>query len=388
MPVSLPRFCASAALALCAAFLLPPGAAAAQCPPVRVPPSAEYLKLVSRYASNEHAEAVLALKGWSEEGLRCDLENLHAAAVAVSRCRGKCEDRVVFERFQVRAALLLHAEREIMEQFGVPVTEQSVTCSTGPQAQTVERLATILLLVAPEAKAFLSRFYVAMTRRAHWSHCIPQAEQWARTGLKRLPRDGSLLMTLGIVLETTAFLTLVPAPRAATMGPRAVRQFEAQTAKLGALWERVRRTFDEALAADPNLHEARLRLGRVLWRLDRPEPARALFEEVLSKSDDKVILYLAHLFLGRVHEDQNRLADAEKEYLAAMAIHPSSEAAAVALSHARLMMGDTGGAREAMDAGLEQVRLRVGADPYKNYPMTHTREGQADLDGLRKALIR
>jgi len=383
---SLIRRCAVTALG--ALFLLPSGASAAQCPPARVPPSAEYLKLVTRYASAEHAEAVLALKGWNDERLRCDLDNLYAAAVALGRCRGKCEERVVFERFSIRAALLLHAEREILENFGVPVTEQSVTCSTGPQAQTVERLATILLLVDPEAKAFLSRFYVAMTRRAHWSHCIPQAEQWARTGLKRFPKDGPLLMTLGIVLETTAFLTLVPAPRTANLGPQAVRQYENQTAKLGALWERARRTFDEALAADPGLHEARMRLGRVLWRLERPDLARVCFEEAIAKSDDKVTLYLAHLFLGRIHEDQNRLADAEKEYQAALAVRPSSEAAAVAISHARLLIGDTGGAREFMESGLEQVRLRIEGDPFKNYPMIHTREGQTNLDDLRKALSR
>ena len=383
---SLIRGCAFAMLA--ALFMRPTFASAAQCQPARMPPSGEYLNLVTRYVSADSAEAVRALKGLSEERLRCDLDNLQAAAVAVSRCHGKCEDRVVFERFPVRGALLLHAEREILEQFGVPVTEQSVTCSTGPQAQTVERLATILLLVDPEAKAFLGRFYVAMTRRAQWSHCIPQAEQWARTGLKRLPKDGPLLMTLGIVLETTAFLTLVPAPRSAIQGPQAVRQFEAQTAKLGALWERARKTFDEALAADPKLHEARLRLGRVLWRLDRPEPARACFEEVLSNSDDKVLLYLAHLFLGRIHEDQNRLSEAEKEYAAALAVRSTSDAAAVALSHVRLVMGDAAGAREAMEFGLDQLRARVEGDPFKNYPMTHTREGQAAIDALRKGLAR
>lgn len=382
------KICGSALVVLSAVFLLPPSSAAAQCSPSRMPPSDEYLKLVTRYASDEPAEAVLSLARWDGERLACDLDNLQAAAVAARRCRGKCEDRVVFERFPVRAALLLHAAREIMERFAIPVTEQSVTCSTGPHAQAVERLATILLLVDPEAKAFLSRFYVAMARRAQWSHCIPEAEQWARTGLKRFPRDGKLLMTLGIVLETTAFLTLVPAPRAATLGPQAVRQFEAQTAKLGASWERARRAFDDALASDPDLLEARLRLGRVLWRLDRPEPARACFEEVVSKSDDKVILYLAHLFLGRLHEDQNRVAEAEKEYEAALATRPSSEAAAVAVSHVRLLMGDTAGAREVMDRGLEQVFVRTGADPFKNYPMSHTREGQADLDQLRKELIR
>jgi hypothetical protein len=89
MPVPLSKIHGLALLALSVAFLVPAGAAAAQCPPVRVPPSAEYLKLVTRYASAEHAEAVLALKGWSDERLRCDLDNLYAAAVAVSRCRGK-----------------------------------------------------------------------------------------------------------------------------------------------------------------------------------------------------------------------------------------------------------------------------------------------------------
>ncbi len=368
-------------------LLLPPSASAAQCRPVRVPPSPEYLNLVTRYASGEHAAAVVALGDWNNDRLRCDLDNLHAAAVAASRCR-ECEARTGFERFSVRAALLLHADREIMDEFGPPVTEQLVRCGTGPQAQVVERLAAMLLLVDSEARAFLSRFYLGMARRAHWSHCIPQAEQWARTGLKRLPKDGTLLLTLGVALDTTAFLTLVPAPRTGTLGPRAIRQFEAQTTTLDGLWARVRRTFEEAVAADPGLHEARLRLGRVLWRLNRPEPARACFEEVLSKSDDKVLLYLAHLFLGRIHEDQNRLANAEKEYQAALVIRPLSEAASMAVSHTRLLMGDPEGAREVLGSGLDRVGLRAEIDPYKVYPMAHTREGQTILDELRKALIR
>jgi len=352
-----------------------------------VPPSPEYLSLVTRYASVEHAEAVLALGGWDEERLRCDLDNLQAAAVAASRCRRECEDRIVFQKFSIRAAMLLHAEREIMNEFGTPVSEQLVRCRTGPQAQVVERLAGMLLLVDPEAKPFLGRFYVGMVRRAHWSHCIPQAEQWARTGLKRVPRDGTLLMSLGIVLDTIAFLTLAPAPRTAVLGSQAIRQFEAQTTKRNGFWAGARRAYEDALSADPNLHEARLRLGRILWRLDRPAPARAAFEEVLRKSDDLVLLYLAHLFLGRIHEDQNRPGEAEREYQEALAVRPLSEAAAVAISHVRLLMGDPEGAREALGSGLEAVGSRNAVDPFKNYPMTHTREGQPNLDELRKALI-
>jgi tetratricopeptide (TPR) repeat protein len=342
---------------------------------------------VTRYASGEHAFSVSALEGWNDERMRCDLDNLYAAAVAVRRCPRDCEDRLVFERFSVRAAILLHAEREIWEQFGSPVSEQLVRCGTGPQSKVVERLAALLILVDPEAKVFLERFYVAMARRAQWSHCLLQAEWWARAGLDRLPKGGTLLLTRAIALETLAFLTSVPAPRRTVLGQQALRQFEAQTAKVSGLWEGVRRAFEDALAVDPGRHEARLRLGRVFLRLTRIERAQACFEDVLAKGDDPDLLYLAHLFLGRIHEGNGRLTEAEKEYQAAHAIRPFSEPAAVALSHARLLIGDLEGARDILVSTLETHHRRTDIDPYKRYPMAHTSEGQAMLETLRGELI-
>ncbi|MBK5255023.1 MAG: tetratricopeptide repeat protein [Vicinamibacteria bacterium] len=350
-----------------------------------MPPSAEYLSLVTGYASGGHTAAVLALDGWDRDRLRCDLDNLQAAAVAVRRCR-ECEDRIVFQKFSLRAAMLLHADREILEQFGPPVSEQQARCGTGTDAPVIERLAEMLLMVDREAKTFLSRFYVGMARHAHWSHCLAHAELWARAGLKRLPRDGTLLLTAGIVTETTAFLTVVPAPRTPVMPPRAVRQFEAQTEKIKGLWQRVRRSFEGTLAADPEQHEARLRLGRVLWRLRQPAPARASLEAVLSKSGDAALQYLAHLFLGRIHEDAGELAAAEAEYRAALEILPLSQPAAVAVSHVLLLRGDPEGASELLGFALDQFRLRTAVDPYNRYPMTHSAEGRATLAELRRSV--
>lgn len=378
----------SAALAFLGLLAPLQGAAfAAPCPPARTPPSPEYLDLVTRYAQGEHTASVMALEGWNEDRLRCDLDNLLAAAMAARRCQD-CEDQRVFQRFSLRSAILLHADREIKEQFAIPVSEQEAICGTGKQAQVVERLAGMLVLVDPEAKAFLRRFYVAIARHAHWSHCFRQAEQWARNGLKRLPRDGSLLLTLGIGLETAAFLTSVPAPRSAVLGPQALRQFEAQTAKLSGLWETVQRIFEEAVAVEENLHEARLRLGRVHWRLRRPEVARTRFEEVLARSGDPALIFMAHLFLGRVYEDRGAFAEAEIEYRAALWLRPLSDPAATALSHARLLQGDADGAREVLATVLDQLHRRIEIDPYKAYLMAHTREGQTDLAGLRGELVR
>ncbi|HKZ33503.1 MAG TPA: hypothetical protein VJ648_14225, partial [Vicinamibacteria bacterium] len=46
--------------------------------------------------------------------------------------------------------------------------------------------------------------------------------------------------------------------------------------------ERARRLLRDAIAVDPSLHEVRLRLGRVAWRLGDAYEARAAFEAVLA----------------------------------------------------------------------------------------------------------
>ena len=85
----------------------------------------------------------MALEAWNEDRLRCDLDNLLAAAMAARRCQD-CEDQRVFQRFSLRSAILLHADREIKEQFAIPVSEQEAICGTGKQAQVLrnEPLAT------------------------------------------------------------------------------------------------------------------------------------------------------------------------------------------------------------------------------------------------------
>ena len=55
----------------------------------------------------------------------------------------------------------------------------------------------------------------------------------------------------------------------------------------------------------------------------------------------------------------------------------------MALSHARLVLGDTVGAREAMESGLEQVRLRIEGDPYRT-PHDPPARGQPEIDALRE----
>lgn len=351
---------------------LAPSLWAAPCPASKAVPSPEYSKLVSRYRSGDAAGAISALGGWDEARLECDFKGLQDAAKKAAKCT-RCPEKLVFERFSLRAALLLHADREAHETLRPPMSEQPPpSCGTGPHARVVERLVDLLLLVDRQAADFLRRFYLGVARHAHWSHCLSTAQHWARAGLKRFPRDSPLLMTLGIAAENDAFHWRAPTSRS-----------QGMSAKQRALWEDAQRTFEDALAADPELHEARLRLGRVLWRLGKTEAARSCYEVVMSRDPEASLVYLAHLFLGRLHQDEGRLTEAEKEYSAALAMRSGSEPAAVAVSYVRQLLGNPEGARDVLNRFLVYAHRRTEIDPFIGYLMAHTGTGQRILEQLR-----
>ncbi len=371
-------------LALAGLCLSLSGGAVAQAVPAL---SAEYAEMVRLYAAGDSTAALAFLRAWPEGRIREHIEGLKDAVVSIRKCPG-CPTRLAFSRFPVRAALLLHADLEVQQQLSPPESEQIPVCGSGPQAMAVEHLAAILLLIDPDASAFVKRAYLGMAGQAMWSHCFGEAAGWARSGLRHFPKDPSLLLADGVAFEARSFFTMAPAP--ATMGvtPATLRKREALKANLRDLGERARQSFEAALSADPNLVEARLRLGRVLWRLGRPEPARAALEEVLAKHAEAPQQYLAHLFLGRILEERGELAAAEEHYLVALAMQPLSEIAAVALSHARFLQGDVEGARDQLRAGLEAVRSRRDFDPWMLHLLPQTPGGEAIMAELRQSISR
>lgn len=349
--------------------------------------SPEYRDMVKLYVAGDQVAALAYLRGFSESRIREHIEGLKDAVGSIRKCPG-CPTRLAFSRFPVRAALLLHADLEVQQQLNPPESEQIPVCGSGPQAIAVEHLAAILLLIDPDASAFVKRAYLGMAGQAMWSHCFGEAAGWARSGLRHFPKDPSLLLAAGVAYEARSFFTMAPAPPTAGLTPATRRKREALIAELRDLRESARQKFEEALAADPGLVEARLRLGRVLWRLGRPEPARAVLEQVLGKHAEAPQQYLAHLFLGRILEDQDEVPAAEEHYRVALAMQPLSEIAAVAVSHARFLQGDVEGARDQLRAGLEAVRTRRDFDPWMPHLLPQTPEGEAIMAELRQSISR
>ncbi len=386
MPMALrsPVGSLAAALALAVSCLAPPlqrSAAAQQVPAL----PEDYVSMVRLYASGEEASALALLGRWSEARIRKHVEELSDAVVSIRKCPA-CPTRPAFSHFPLRAALLLHVDRELLDQFSPPVSEHVAQCGIGDQAKIIDHLTAILLLIDPEAGAFLRPLYLAIAQQAQWSHCFNESQGWARAGLRFLPRDVPLKMAAAVAAETGAFFVLPPAPGSVGLPPSVARRRDAEDARIRGLWEAARLAFEDVLTVSPDHSEARLRLGRVLWRLQKADEARACFEKILSKAGEPAVQYLAHLFLGRVLEDKGAWSGAEEHYRVALSIQPASETAAVALSQVRFLQGDYESAREILAAGIEAARHRTDFDPWVPYLIVQSPVGEQILAGLREGL--
>ena len=386
MPIALrsPVGSLAAALVLAMSCLAPPLQRCAAAQQVAALPE-DYSDIVRLYASGEEASALALLGGWSESRVRKHAEELRDAVVSIRKCPA-CPTRLAFSRFPIRAALLLHVDREILDQFSPPVSEHVPQCGIGDQAKVIDHLTAILLLIDPEAGAFLRPLYLAIAQQAQWSHCFNESAAWARAGLRFLPRDAPLKMAAAVAAETGAFFVLPPAPRSMGQHPAVARQRDAEAVRILDLWEAARRAFEDVLTVSPDHAEARLRLGRVLWRLQKADEARACFEKLLSKAGEGPVQYLARLFLGRVLEGRGDLSGAEEQYRIALSIEPDSGPAAIALSQVRFLQGDPESAREILAAGLDAARRRRDFDPWVPYLIIQSPVGEQILASLREGL--
>lgn len=357
-------------------------AAGVLAPPLQAPATAQrssgFEDIVDLYLAGDETQALARLAAWSKFEVRAHVVKLMKA----ERPRGSH----ALSNPQIRAALLLHARREIQENLHPPRGEQVIRCDTGLHAQAVAHLSTTLVLVDHKAGDFLRPFYLAMARQALWSHCLVESRSWAQAGLKLFPKDGPLLMSVGISYEADAFFTPAPAPRTPGLLPSIFQQRATEALRLKDILDTARGEYAAAVATEPGLLEARLRLGRVLWRLGQPEAARPHFEAVVSGSTNVDLRYLAHLFLGQIHEDRSQWPEAEQQYRQALDLQPGSQRAAVALSHMRFVQGDTGSARDSLTASLESVRPGAGVDPWVSYLVIQSPEGEAMLAELGRGL--
>ena len=124
-------------------------------------------------------------------------------------------------------------------------------------------------------------------------------------------------------------------------------------------------SYRDALKVRPDLIEARLRLGRVLFLLGKKDEARRELETAAARATGVDDVYLAQLFLGEARESQGDLAGAAQAYRRAAEACPTGLAAHLASAHLRHQTGDRRGALEALESLL--VSPEPQEDPWWRY---------------------
>jgi tetratricopeptide (TPR) repeat protein len=362
---------AAACLAAATAFVVTPAAFAQDSGNT----AARYLQIVDRYAAGQRAEALAALSGWSQRELGRGLEALRASSLhPCSPC---------LEPVQVKAAVMLHTDRDDVERRLLPPGDEGEpVCGDGAHAEYA-RKAAVLLFERPDGRDFGRRWLLAMALRDQHAFCLPNALRWADEGVRWFAKDPELLLVRGTLQEVLA--TLVDSlPGLADTNPRTRQQARSKLNERRYWLTEARRSLEAALVADPSLHEARLRLGRVAWRLDQKDAAQHALEAMLSATTETTLAYLGHLYLGRVHESSGRLDTAESEYRKAVALDPTGQSAAVALSYVLGLTGEPAESRAVLEAAVARGGSRKVADPFWSYSSGRSDEGEPMLDQLRR----
>jgi tetratricopeptide (TPR) repeat protein len=343
--------------------------------------NAEYRELIERYARGQRGPAVQGLARFSDAELARLAQAVLATASAAQR--GKSADAPL----PLRAAAMLHLDLDDAERPEWGGTEQPRRCP-GRQAEIAARYAA-LLAVSDDSRDFARRFFLALAHRCQWDACLTEAQRWAREGLKLFPRDAGLLLAAGSALEESATIwTGGPTAERPGMPARDREVALAAAMERSARYRQARSLFEEAIAADEGLAVARVHLGRVLWRLGEQEAARRMLEQVAARPAEPQAAHLAHLFLGRVHEDAGRLEAAVQQYRLALSLEPGAQAAAVALSYALRRAGDVAESRQVLRRALERAGQRAHREPYWDYLVGVAVDVTEQLDALREESLR
>ena len=372
-----------------AVFAAAAGLLAIAPPAAPQPVNAEYRELVTRYARGERALAVAGLARFSDAELGRIAQAVEAEVVAAERSKASDHSQAR-ERGQageplipLRAAVMMHLDLDDAERPEAAGTEQPRRCP-GKQAAIAARYAG-LLAWHEETRSFARRFFAALAHSCQWDACLLEAQRWAREGLKLFPRDAELLLAAGSALEESATVwTCGSTVENPAMPPRFREATRAAALERVARYRQARSLFQDAIASDDGLTLARVRLGRVLWRLGEREAAQAALERAIEASPDPQLLCLAHLFLGRVHEDAGRLEQAVEHYRFSLALEPSGQAAAVALSHALRRAGEMEEARAVLRRALAHAGRRAGRDAYRDYLVGDAIHFREQLAALRQ----
>jgi len=402
-------------LAVVVLLAVAPGATA------QVSVSSPYLDIVNRYQSGDQAKAVADMAAYPTSGLRekarKDLRDLTCQVLCgIADCRrARAEKPEEFERVleawaaSMPAAAALHVDTAIQAQAEdrrdvaeahrqialelVDLMEQALAVPAGGAKITRPRITDGPEFSGPTQIGPDPR----IARRAQASQLVTLLSIWLlqlrgdlaqiqaplAKAQQRFPQDPLVALALGSLHEASA------APNALV---------EASVGRQGSLekWRQEERAYrlEQALAAyrqavalDPTLAEAHLRLGHVLLLAGKIDEADASLASAAAATADKRWRYLAEMLRADTADARGDRAAARQRYQAALDAWPEAQSPVLALSRIDAYEGDW----PAAQARLATLAPRAGGraeDPWWAYGFGQAWRIDASLAALRRLVVR
>jgi len=207
----------------------------------------------------------------------------------------------------------------------------------------------------PDLQAVVREWYVAtsaylLNQRDH-SAAKPHLQHARDT----IPGEARLALYLGAVNENLA----APPIQALFEGGNGARMIGTRL----ALLHQADYQFRSALLLDPSLNDVRLRLGRTLLLLGRPDealPILAAAEAGLRRTESK---YAAALFSGLAQNELGNRVEARAAFARASALFPDAQSARLALAQLAMMSSNHA---EAL-ASIQAIKYGPASDPFWTY---------------------
>jgi tetratricopeptide (TPR) repeat protein len=324
---------------------------------------ASLAQLADRYRRGDHEAALDEIGLWTADRTRREAEGL--------------VERRPFDPALAYAACLLHVHRAMLAS----------SSTLGYRDQHLAAATRLLLAgadapVSARSAGLARRMFLLVGVALEQNLDVGAAHEVVRAGLERFEDDAELLAVLGVALE------IGPSMRTYDLPPDTKRRvFDGRPAISvegdGSRGERrsipdstlgeAEASFRRALAADPGLGEARLRLGRVLLLRGHAAEAATELQQVARVDGSLRRRYLARLFEARAHEKRGDLDAAARAYRAALAIEPDGQSACIGLGRALDLLGRGDEAQEALAGVVETPAER--RDPWWSY-------SRGDLDRI------
>ena len=278
----------------------------------------------------------------------------------------------------VQAAAVFHSELAIQGTL-------DSSFQRSRQLELARRLAEVKIArsghqVPALGREFRHRWHLLVAWRAHGLLEMEDAAAEVEKLRRSFGVDAEILLTAASLSETLAWPALANSLPRAVLAPRNLlsRKFYLKDAEA---------KYRRAVALAPELGEARLRLGRVLYDQGRHDDALSTLEPMLTAPHDTWIRYLGHLFAGAACERLGRVADAAAHYRTSMEIRPEAQTGAVALSFLLRQQGESGTAREALSP-LMSAANEQGQDPWWDYYYGQWRQVPVALVAMRHEVAR